>query len=120
MAGGGLGAWGMSQLQNAVTGFFGNPYLRDYTHAANTFLPNSYENAPKLKFLFHTVFEINQEVLNLAKDLELAKKRQADSFPMKRIASPEEIAKATVWLCSDDASFITGVALPVDGGYTAQ
>lgn len=60
-----LGSWGESQLRNAVTGFFGNPYLRDYTHAAKTFLPNSFENAPKLKFLFHTVFEINQEVLNI-------------------------------------------------------
>ena len=40
--------------------------------------------------------------------------------PMNRLAKPEEIAKAAVWLCSDDASFITGVALPVDGGYTAR
>ena len=39
---------------------------------------------------------------------------------MNRLAKPEEIAKAAVWLCSDDASFITGVALPVDGGYTAR
>lgn len=65
MSGGGLGAWGESQLRGAVTGFFGNPYLRDYTHASKTFLPNSYENAPKLKFLFHTVFEINKEVLDI-------------------------------------------------------
>jgi NAD(P)-dependent dehydrogenase (short-subunit alcohol dehydrogenase family) len=40
--------------------------------------------------------------------------------PMNRLARPEEIAKAAVWLCSDEASFITGVALPVDGGYTAR
>lgn len=60
-----LGTWGESQLQNAVTGFFGNPYLRDYTHAAKTFLPNSYELAPKLKFLFHTVFEVNPNIVNL-------------------------------------------------------
>jgi hypothetical protein len=65
MAGGGLGAWGESQLQNAVAGFFGNPYLRDYQHASKTFLPNSFQNAPKLKFLFHTVFEINQDIVNL-------------------------------------------------------
>ena len=65
MAGGGLGAWGESQLQNAVAGFFGNPYLRDYQHASRTFLPNAYQNAPKLKFLFHTVFEVNQDIVNL-------------------------------------------------------
>jgi NAD(P)-dependent dehydrogenase (short-subunit alcohol dehydrogenase family) len=37
-----------------------------------------------------------------------------------RMAEPEEIAEAAVWLCSDAASFVTGHAMPVDGGYTAQ
>lgn len=37
--------------------------------------------------------------------------------PMKRYGKPEELAKAIVFLCSDDASFINGVTLPVDGGY---
>jgi NAD(P)-dependent dehydrogenase (short-subunit alcohol dehydrogenase family) len=36
-----------------------------------------------------------------------------------RLGRAEEIASAAVFLCSDDASFISGVALPVDGGYTA-
>ena len=40
--------------------------------------------------------------------------------PVGRFAAPEEIAAAVVWLCTDAASFVTGVALPVDGGYTAQ
>lgn len=38
--------------------------------------------------------------------------------PMGRMGQPEEIAEAALWLCSDGASFITGVALPVDGGFT--
>lgn len=37
-------------------------------------------------------------------------------IPMERVASPEEIAKAALFLVSDDASYITGVTLPVDGG----
>jgi NAD(P)-dependent dehydrogenase (short-subunit alcohol dehydrogenase family) len=40
--------------------------------------------------------------------------------PMKRMGTSEEIASAVTWLCSDAASFITGHALMVDGGYTAQ
>ncbi|MEI7990667.1 MAG: SDR family oxidoreductase, partial [Chloroflexota bacterium] len=39
--------------------------------------------------------------------------------PMGRIATPEEVARAILFLASSDASFITGVALPVDGGITA-
>ena len=39
--------------------------------------------------------------------------------PMDRLAEPEEIAKVTTFLASDDASFITGANLLVDGGYTA-
>ena len=40
--------------------------------------------------------------------------------PMGRIGEPAEVASAIVFLASEDASFITGVVLPVDGGYLAQ
>ena len=42
-----------------------------------------------------------------------------DIQAIKRFAEPEEIAAAVVWLCSDAASFVTGVAMPVDGGASA-
>lgn len=49
---------------------------------------------------------------------------QADSIqnkiPLQRIGTPEEQANAVVWLCSDLASYITGVNLLVDGGLGAQ
>ena len=40
--------------------------------------------------------------------------------PMGRLGEPEEVARAIAFLASDDASFITGAVLPVDGGYLAQ
>ena len=42
-----------------------------------------------------------------------------DMGPAGRLGNPEEAADAAVWLCSDDASFVNGVSLPVDGGLTA-
>lgn len=40
--------------------------------------------------------------------------------PMGRVAQPVEIAHGALWLLSDDASFVTGIALPVNGGYTCR
>ena len=40
--------------------------------------------------------------------------------PIGRTGTPREIANAILFLASDEASFITGVVLPVDGGYLAQ
>jgi NAD(P)-dependent dehydrogenase (short-subunit alcohol dehydrogenase family) len=39
--------------------------------------------------------------------------------PMGRFGRPDELNAAVQWLCSDSASFVTGVVLPVDGGFSA-
>lgn len=52
--------------------------------------------------------------------LEEAKKESASYIPMKRFADPVEIARAVLFLASDDSSFVTGHLLLVDGGNTAQ
>lgn len=48
----------------------------------------------------------------------LARMKQA--IPLGRVGTPMEVAQAGLFLASDEASYITGVALPVDGGYTAR
>lgn len=53
-------------------------------------------------------------------NVEEAKILWASKHPMGRIATPEEVAKSILFLASDDASFITGAAIPVDGGLTAE
>ena len=40
--------------------------------------------------------------------------------PIARLGQASEIAAAVLWLCSPGASFVVGVALPIDGGYTAR
>jgi NAD(P)-dependent dehydrogenase (short-subunit alcohol dehydrogenase family) len=41
-------------------------------------------------------------------------------YPLGRVGTPDEVAQLVVWLCSDAAAFVTGAAIPVDGGYVAQ
>lgn len=48
------------------------------------------------------------------------KEQFAAMHPVGRVGTPEEIASAVLYLCSDGASFITGQSLTVDGGFTAQ
>lgn len=49
-----------------------------------------------------------------------AEKQFVDMEPIGRMGEPEEVAQAVIWLCSDGASFVTGDAMTVDGGWIAQ
>ena len=47
-------------------------------------------------------------------------KRIIGLHPVGRLGKPEEVAELIVWLCSEASEFVTGAAIPVDGGYLAQ
>jgi NAD(P)-dependent dehydrogenase (short-subunit alcohol dehydrogenase family) len=51
---------------------------------------------------------------------ESVKEHVQGLHPMDRFSDPCEIADAIVWLCSPEASYVTGTALPVDGGYLSR
>jgi NAD(P)-dependent dehydrogenase (short-subunit alcohol dehydrogenase family) len=53
-------------------------------------------------------------------DVKSGEKKRLAFHPIGRLGTPEDMAEAAVWLCSRAASFVTGVALPVDGAFSAQ
>lgn len=63
--------------------------------------------------------DMAQEYIDAADDPDSARQELENFSPMKRMARPEEIAMAIIYLASGDAGFITGVGLPIDGGETA-
>jgi NAD(P)-dependent dehydrogenase (short-subunit alcohol dehydrogenase family) len=60
--------------------------------------------------LFKRFAESNPEFVN----------RILAAYPMGRPGRPEEVAGAVLWLCSEDASFVTGQTVTMDGGFTVQ
>lgn len=56
---------------------------------------------------------------NLRRAGDSAQRAAADAMPLKRVGDPREVAAAAVWLCSEQAGFITGTTLTIDGGKLA-
>ena len=55
---------------------------------------------------------------NLTRSDPSKKEMMLDIVAMRRLGQPEDVAEAVIWLCSDAASFVTGLVMPVDGGMT--
>jgi NAD(P)-dependent dehydrogenase (short-subunit alcohol dehydrogenase family) len=62
---------------------------------------------------------IETDMTAVARDDEQTANGLLRLHPVHRFGNPEEVADAVLWLCSAGSGFITGVALPVDGGFTA-
>ena len=56
---------------------------------------------------------------DLMKDADLMKEWSKD-YPIGRFGKPEDVANACLYLASDESSFVTGITLPVDGGFTSH
>lgn len=67
-----------------------------------------------------TVTPMIDRLLGLEEDPEGTALSIRAMHPLGRFAQPEEIARAMLFLTSEEASFVTGAVLPVDGGYTAK
>jgi NAD(P)-dependent dehydrogenase (short-subunit alcohol dehydrogenase family) len=62
---------------------------------------------------------VRRDGIERASDPAAEEQSLVDEAPLKRIATPAEIASAIVYLAADDARFVTGAAFQIDGGTTA-
>lgn len=63
--------------------------------------------------------ELVSDFIRNAPDPELARRRRTELHPLGRFGQPSDIANMAVYLASDESMWVTGAALPVDGGYLA-
>lgn len=113
---------GISPLTNSIAYCSGKAATNNFTqwlavYMAKNYSPNIRVNAiaPGFVLTKQNHFMMVDENGGMT---ERAKSVVAN-VPMGRFGQPEEIVGAAVWLVSDSASFVTGVIIPVDGGYTA-
>lgn len=66
-----------------------------------------------------TVTDMNRDTIEKAPDPARKLKELEATYPLGRLGKPSDIAYAVLYVASDESQWITGIALPVDGGYTA-
>lgn len=114
----------------SIAGLIGFPGLSPYVaskHAVNGLTKNAALEYAKQGIRVNSVCPggIDTRMLDSLADQatggKMTSREMMDNLhPMGRIGTPDEVAKLIVWLASDSASFVTGVNVPVDGGFVAQ
>lgn len=94
---------GLRALARAVATAHGPENIR-----CNTICPGDVETAMNVEFFDHQP------------DPEAARRAITDRYPLRRFASPSDVAGVAAFLASDDASYLTGIDVPVDGGLLAR
>jgi NAD(P)-dependent dehydrogenase (short-subunit alcohol dehydrogenase family) len=113
---------------SSIRGLLGNPTLASYCASKGGVVLLSKQMAldyARYGIRVNTICpgfvltEMLEGYINKQDDPEAARINFASMSPLDRIGKPEEIASAAMFFASDASSFVTGTALPVDGGYTA-
>lgn len=101
--------WGLTGLARSLAKRYGHENIR-----FNVVCPGT-TDTPMLRVFVSRP----DEIATKGKDIDELIRIRGSGNPMGRLARPEEIANAALFLLSDEASFINGAVLPVDGGKTA-
>ncbi len=91
--------WGVNGMTKAAAGMYGKAGIR-----INAVCPAGMKGTG----FYNRMLDFNPGMAQAVVDM----------VPLGRDADPTEVAEAVVWLCSDKASFVTGILMPVDGGFT--
>ncbi|MCJ7605185.1 MAG: glucose 1-dehydrogenase [Dehalococcoidales bacterium] len=91
--------WGVNGMTKAAAGMYGKAGIR-----INAVCPAGMKGTGFYNRMLENQPGMAQMVVNMV--------------PLGRDSEPAEVAEAVIWLCSDKASYVTGILMPVDGGFT--
>ena len=111
--------FGKVLLIGSVVGLLGSPWQINYSASKSALVGMARSISRELGGRGITANVVAPGFIDTDMTSELSAEQQKDylsRIPAGRFASPEEVAKVVSWLASDDAAYITGAVIPVDGG----
>ena len=96
--------------------------INNFTQWMSVELANKYGNGIRVNAIAPGFFVAKQNhslLLNDDNSLTARGETIISQTPMKRFGEPDDLVSTLLWLCDDKSSFITGIVVPVDGGYSA-